>query len=607
MHASNLDAVDSLANSISQMTIHANASNPTRLQSRFFSKAELENIDVGRGIILDRIAQKQAVIDFLSNPDKSFVLKQLIAQEDFGVVFHAPGSRAEEGIESGFRFYCDYLAQIIRTYSFADQLAQSMLLAESMADKNRHQNSLYYFLSYHIVFFKESITSTFQHKIPEHSLEDTFYEMIMSKMCTTATKEYDVVTTYLKLSKTPLGIKRQIDNKRLYDGYQAKHREAMLIFNNRELAHPVTWLGNLEDREIKESATTQFNKVSSALQKCVEDIVKIRDTLSRELNGHSYDPATPEDDILYIYNYFGPHVLQAIGGFEETTRAINALKEDSDRWLRGIKDKKKLYQRIPKEQQGAITGYFSYWEEKARAEERAVAQKKAAERLAQEEAKRAEKREKERLRKERKALRDAEDEAKRARDSQLAAINAGDADELGTPNLPPVLNTAKMAAVAAPLAIMPSQEDLPAVPKVEEDPSTVASVHKEATAPRIKYKTRKADPSLLLPAPEEAKEHQLTPTLPAEFTTAEFTSFVEDLLNENNERKLISRFKELKTIFGLDVDTSEKKNKGYFSIISPIDQMVKIATYHHCHTENPFGSIFMAVKDVLIAARIIQR
>ncbi|MDF3033915.1 MAG: hypothetical protein K0R76_869, partial [Alphaproteobacteria bacterium] len=51
----------------------------------------------------------------------------------------------------------------------------------------------------------------------------------------------------------------------------------------------------------------------------------------------------------------------------------------------------------------------------------------------------------------------------------------------------------------------------------------------------------------------------------------------------------------------------ERNNKGYFAIKSFLSDRFYARTYHHSHTENPHGSIFMALRNVLIDADIIER
>lgn len=121
------------------------------------------------------------------------------------------------------------------------------------------------------------------------------------------------------------------------------------------------------------------------------------------------------------------------------------------------------------------------------------------------------------------------------------------------------------------------------------------------TVPKVKIKTRPVVDQMNPPvaAAEEPQKESL-PALPAQFRTEEFESFVDELLSETNDRKLIKLFKKLQTYYGLESETDESKNKGYFAIKCPITNEVRVRTYHHLHdAENRFASIFMAMRDVL--------
>jgi hypothetical protein len=62
----------------------------------------------------------------------------------------------------------------------------------------------------------------------------------------------------------------------------------------------------------------------------------------------------------------------------------------------------------------------------------------------------------------------------------------------------------------------------------------------------------------------------------------------------------LSALKRLKKEYGIISGNEEKRNKGYFMVVSPITQKRALKTYHNLHDpENPFASLFMAVRDVL--------
>ncbi len=119
--------------------------------------------------------------------------------------------------------------------------------------------------------------------------------------------------------------------------------------------------------------------------------------------------------------------------------------------------------------------------------------------------------------------------------------------------------------------------------------------------PKFKIKKRPAvDPMNPPVAAAEEPQKESLPALPEQFRTEEFESFVDGLLSEANDRKLIKLFKKLQTHYGLESETDESKNKGYFAIKCPITNEVRVRTYHHLHdAENRFASIFMAMRDVL--------
>ena len=106
---------------------------------------------------------------------------------------------------------------------------------------------------------------------------------------------------------------------------------------------------------------------------------------------------------------------------------------------------------------------------------------------------------------------------------------------------------------------------------------------------------------------EKTEEKALPLTLPDQFKTPGFNSFVKSLLAEKNDKNLIKLFKKLNTVYGIFSETNEKNNKGYFSVRSPITNELYVRTYHHLHVAQPYASIFMAVWDVLIDAHLIER
>jgi len=134
-----------------------------------------------------------------------------------------------------------------------------------------------------------------------------------------------------------------------------------------------------------------------------------------------------------------------------------------------------------------------------------------------------------------------------------------------------------------------------------------SSLPEPIVQPKVKVKTRPNPLNMAIVSVEKATETALPLMLPEQLTTPEFTSFIENLLAEKNGRKLIKLFKELHTAYGIFSETGEKNNKGYFSVRSPITHNIHVCTYHHLHVDHPYASIFMAVRDVLIAADIIER
>lgn len=175
------------------------------------------------------------------------------------------------------------------------------------------------------------------------------------------------------------------------------------------------------------------------------------------------------------------------------------------------------------------------------------------------------------------------------------------------PSIPSILSTASpkilestfesMSETITPL----STEMLQAETIINED-----SLHEGIVQPKIKIKTR--SPSIMtMEARVEAKEKEAALTLPEQLKTEEFNSFIESLVTETKPNKLKNLFKTLND-FGVFAENNEKNNKGYFCIKSPITHQLHVRTYHHLHqTENHYASIFMAVRQVLVAADILER
>jgi hypothetical protein len=154
-----------------------------------FSTKEWADIEIGHGIIKDRIKQKQDLLARLQDRNTSLTSKQLYCEHDFGMLHLDKGrSDLESNIKGRIKTYCDYISYLLDIYNGADSLTQLIINADSEIEKNKHQNNLYYFLSFENKHFKEYISASYTHQVPEHSLEDTFYEMISSKICATATK-----------------------------------------------------------------------------------------------------------------------------------------------------------------------------------------------------------------------------------------------------------------------------------------------------------------------------------------------------------------------------------------------------------------------------------
>lgn len=504
-----------------------------------FSAEERHNIEIGCAVLQERIKLKQALIDQLQDENISQGKKIALSYEDHGTLSYLElkGVNIPKEIEG----YCFFITKILDVYKAAEAQLNLFIGSKSLAEKNKFQNDLYYFLSFEAKHFREWVPQW----VPEHSLEDNFYEMIYEKLCGTATKKHDKLNEYLKLSKTPFGIETQVDNEKLYDQHWQIYTNLKEKFGKN---CPLFWLCSLENKNIKKLADDKYNKVNIAFEGCRDDLLEIRRSFDDKIKLFEEDTSCDFNRIIHIYDYFGKAVLGTIKKYEMVFKKIQKIEEDAIQWLTNLNKKN-----LTADQKFQINQYLDE-------------QKKPREAIELEKAREAKKtltllHEQNRLK----------NEQKRAKE----------------PNKTPRIIEKKKIEYQEKSFIPPPLEKLIII---EETPTA---------EPKVKVKTRPQVTNGPIITISEAIQE---PTLPDHLTTPEFKFLIEDIRNEKNEAKLKKLFSELNS-FGVFAENVEKNNKGYFCVKSPITGTLHVRTYHHLHnTENHYASLFMAVREVLVAA-----
>ena len=576
---------------------------PSRL---LFPSEEWTNIQIGYALIEERIREKQEILNFLRNETISLPEKMRCCQRDFGRV---PAVSSEgEGIQEGIKKYCTYISSLMDTYVLAQGYAQKIFDATTLEEKNNSQNNLYYFLSCTAKYFRAYTKVSFCHEIPEHSLEDTFYEMIHSKMCESASKDYDILNEYILISRTEGRMEKKIDDKKLYDFYVDLHKGMITTFQKTS---PTFWGSSVVthnvkiNQEIKNLFEAEVAAIRGQLQKFPDEIIKISNGLAGHLKSYNeqvnFNPN--DNDFVLMYQIVGPWILEAVQSYENVTKDIKKIERDSIQWLKKFKENKEtnpFFRKFPAGRKKIINEYLESQDklEKSRIalEKKQAAAQKAA---AQKEVKKVEK----------KIFPPAQKKTQNKKRETLNLLPEETSSSLITPD-ESISSEEKPAQEENSSKIIPTEpaQDVSTVPfsgaRVTE---WLEEKKEETTFPpkvKVKVKTRPAHP--VVPLVEEKNEEPETPELPLPYQTEEFTSFIHSLVKATKEKDLKKLFQELNA-HGIFAENSEKNNKGYFTVRSPLTGEIHVSTYHHLHEENPYASIFMAARHVLQSAGIIKR
>lgn len=576
-------------------TISSNSNSKPMLsrvtKTSLFSTEEWTDIEIGSGIIQDRIKQKQETLSYLRDESINILDKMQCCQDDFGTVPYVKERNTKDEIPTGINIYCQYIENLLSVYISANQIVQLLINADRQEEKDQHQNSLYYLLSYEKKYFRDYIAQFYAHQIPEHSLEDTFYEMISSKLCSKDTKNFDILNEYLIFSVNPDGIRKQIDNKKLLDHYNSIHAELIKNFNK---SHPIFWLGSVH-ADIKKLVEVQLKSIEDCLSQCGIKTVEATRIFSSKMDSYKETSSNHAQNIISFYTEFGPLILDTISQYEAVSTTIKEIERNSTEWLKNFKEKNKLFRKLSMKQREAVNDYLET--------QKAIEIKKRKEANLALQAK-TEKKSRTRINTNKPKVENIElhpkdliSEKEDSREEKESISLSADpkmekaedkAEDDGSNTIEPPITVTKEPAVL-------SQNILHALLE-------------PVTQPKVKVKTR-PNPSVLVNSSidvEATKEEALPLDLPEKLRTEEFKSFIKDLLAEKNKKKLMTLFKELNTVYEIPSESGEKDNKGYFAIRSPITNKIHVQTYHHLHVvENHYASIFMALKNVLRNANII--
>ncbi len=475
-------------------------------------------------------------------------------------------------------------------------------------------------------------------QVPEHSREDTFFDIIREKLCVGATKEYDVVTQYLKLTMSHGTTNTGIDNQKLYDTYNMP----LGTLQTEKLGGHPAFHGLIQAQSPEAVALmSQINDRLTPLTHRMSDIHRNLGSRAREFYGqvnsaeNQHDEERVKEDLLKMYQFFGPHVLEAIHAYEEgareTRNALETSEEDLKKWLGIFKDSKG-FKKLETREKFYVRSYVERKDKEALQEQRAAEAQRRAIVAAEAEQRRLaavqKKEEKEARKKER-------DDALATTQVKHAAtpipLEAATNDFSAMLFSGPDTNTSASASgiiaenlKASPLPTISAPTRQPDVsPTITENcvalatPSPTFSVptgQPEATlsgfvVPKTKVKTRGSVVGETTEKEEAATSTQSdekeSVILPDYFHDVIFQSLIKNLLSERNERKLKSEFARLKKDYDIISENQERKNKGYFMVVSPITQKRTVKTYHTLHDpENPFASLFMAMRDVLNGSQL---
>lgn len=591
---------------------YAAAAAPQVDRFALFSSKEWADIEIGHAIIQDRIAQRQSHLDFLNGDapisDKILACLGDIAgntpanppritssimssgprtgAETLGIVVGEPVTLINMESTSEIERYQEDVRHLLNTYNSANIIAQSLMNTHTLEDKNKYQNDLCYLFLYEKRNFH---AKRHQYRAShQHTLEDDFYDMIIAKMCATATKDYAaVLDKYLVVSETGI----TVNNDQLMSDYFPKYKKCWDTFVK---SSPILLLDTNSQNNVSPLIKQIFKDKAAAINTDLEDVkrrflkigdehqtaIERRPDFGSPLQGHA------------IYNYYGPVFLNTVQTFRDILATIKKIEEESITWLTNFKEDnktKKLFRQLPAENKKQINDYLQQKDTELRAGQEAkqdAAPLKTPKKKKQPNKKKEPLLEVKALEKQNSAL---------TVDAPLPAT----LEEIASPLLE------KTASVVV-AQTQPSLPEPPVHPNVEAQlPISVAL--KESASPlpepavqpkKVKVKTRPV-PQEDLAAGTEEKE-AAAEILQEPFRTPEFEELIEDLWTEKNLKKLVSLFNQLAIKHAIVSETYETNNKGYFVIRHPSTNQAHVRTYHHLHdSENHYASIFIALRDVL--------
>jgi len=522
---------------------------PAAVNPSLFSTEEFNNIEIGQAIALDRLEKNWA----------RYLQTEMLGRGNFKKVI---GAEKHDVALSIFN-------QFTNLYGKVGHSIQSIIDATTSAEKNQRQRELYCLLLLAGKRAKHFHTADAN----EDMCEEVFCEMIAAKACGNAMQQYGEFDQYVAfIDSGQGGALLQVDNKGLYEHYKAKHTGLI----NKFKRHPIFALDGGKNTKITKIVDQQTTLINTALGKCGNDTLAItnhlgevisqNDVQSRPIKG---DSTTFFTDMFQTY-IAGPDslmasILKAIQDYQAISKRIKNIKVETDTWLNAFTTDKN-FRNFPVAQRDKVNSYL-----------RIVNNTQAKGSVEQK----------------------GEDVAIVVRPPRKSKVKK---EESGQQSAAPVVQ-AQPSPVSMPA---PEHVQSPLMEATITPSSPVPAPHPlpepepEPQPKKVKTKTRPQQPVQEATLEADVKAEVTTPALPAQFDSPEFKGLIEELVNERDQRQLLRSFKQLFTDYDVFSENYEKNNKGYFAVRSPITGKIHVRTYHHLHDqENPYASIFIALKDVL--------
>lgn len=597
---------------------------------------ELKNFEIGCAIFQDRVHKVQTLQSILSAEHISVEFKMLLCFRNFGTF-------DTESIQN----ISLYLLDLLDLYASTKALIQSFLASKTKEEKHTLQNNLYYLLTFHEKYFSKIISQHFAHLSSDLLKEDHFYGLISSKLCGNATKEYHFLNNFLTFHETSFGLKLIIDNKRIFDEQISITQEAISQFNQ---SCPIFWLGSV-DKKLEKICEPTLAGIKLLFNNIGVNLLEIHHLLNDQIN--SFEFKSTSHSIISLYNMFGPLFLNTIKRYEDHSKKILDVEKETVTWLETFKEKNHLFRKLSVGHRNILRNYLQTQKniEEAKKIELEKKEKSSLTPLT--------------IRDPNKLLKQSLKPAHTATQAKkittgLQSINldlTGEKAENSSSATQPELCENKTeygckVETAMPLMQLRTDEMTSAQPVLNQpgiqsalndfsnniqphtlvssasasdksslqdntkDKSELESIERGLPPEKIrkpmqtaakKVKTRPQPLTTQTSHKIETKVKNETLSLPEHLRTEDFNMLVKTLLAETKAKKLKRLFSELNE-YGIFSENNEKNNKGYFCIRSPVTNIIHVRTYHHLHViENQYASIFMAMRDVLIAANIIER